>query len=182
MLAIGTWSRRRKIVGGVLGFTLAVVAGIALALIMLRAPLTGGGSVNQPARLEIFSAQVMDQRDVQCTTPTGNGEVRLDNAVAGSALCDVQWSVRRQGGDSTPLVIQDVRFSDSTVEGFYPVSALATGSCGVVLPESGNSLTIRVQFKVPADAPTGAFTALGDAGVYAVDQASYSDAACPRAS
>jgi hypothetical protein len=153
-----------------------LLMGAALAALLLRSPMTGGGNIQAATGVEFTSAAVTNTLGVvTCSAILSGNTVQLTmtNAQAGAA-CDVRFGMRATGADAN-LVVQDVKFSSATVEGFL---TNGTGP-GCEKPVTTAGMTVDARFRVPADATPTTFTAQADAGVFVTD--SYNDASCPRA-
>jgi hypothetical protein len=173
-LAIKSWSRKKKLTAGLSALCILLVAGVAVALLVLRAPLQGGGTVVAAPNLRYVSATVIDTatQNAQCSASVLNGgsaaTVNMGNVVTGtSGRCRIRFGVVKEGTTEN-MVLQSVRWSSLTSE--TPI-----GSCGAPIGETETSIT--VDFEVPASATPQSFTAdEANAGLTAISQADYNPA------
>jgi len=174
------WSRKRKIIAGVASAAVLAAAGTAIALLLLRAPVTGGGTIVVPTGLKFTAVSVTGHTGtIDCTAALTqpDASIRLDNAVGG-ATCDLAFTVQRTGLDQD-MRIQNFKFSTVTDEGFTGV--MNTNGCRASVPLTPDTLVVPVKITVPTSAAAGSFSAEADAGMFAVTVADYVDSACPRA-
>jgi hypothetical protein len=175
-LNIREWSTRKKTTLGLSALALVLAAGVAVALLMLRAPLTGGGTVVAAPNLKYTSATVIDSAtsNAQCSASVNNGgssaTVNMGNVVTGTAgKCRIRIGLAKEG-TSENMVYQGVKWSSLTSE-------TTLGGCGTAIGTSETLFT--VDFEVPASAQPQVFSAdEQNAGITAVSQADYSAASC----
>jgi hypothetical protein len=119
-LAIKSWSRKKKLTAGLSALCILLVAGVAVALLVLRAPLQGGGTVVAAPNLRYVSATV-----------TGT-----------SGRCRIRFGVVKEGTTEN-MVLQSVRWSSLTSE--TPI-----GSCGAPIGETETSITVDFEVPASA--------------------------------
>jgi hypothetical protein len=176
-MAIKSWSRKKKLTAAMTALIVLLAAGVAIALLVLRAPLQGGGTVVAAPNLRYVSATVIDSAtsNAQCSASVLNGgsaaTVSMDNVVTGTAgNCRIRFGVVKEG-TTEAMVLQSVRWSTLTSE--TPI-----GSCGS--PIGATETFISVDFGVPASANPQTFTAdEANAGLTAISQADFNPANCP---
>jgi hypothetical protein len=162
--------RKAKVAAGVLAALVVFAAGVVVALIVVRGPISGGGEVVAPLGVEFTGVVVTEDASLMdCNAQVlGAGPGNLLDITIPFAFpdnfCDLTITVRRTGGNaSTPLYAQDVVFSSVTTEQFHGGS----NGCGAEITPTGTNLGVRLT--IPAGALAGPFTAQVDAGLYADD-------------
>lgn len=171
------WSRKKKLTAALSGLAVLLVAGVAIALLLLRAPLTGGGTVVAAPNLKYMSATVIDSAtsNAKCSAAVLNGgsaaTVSMNDVVTGTAgRCRIRFGVVKEGTTEN-MVLQSVRWSTLTSE-------TPLGACGA--PIGDTETGISVDFEVPSSATPQTFTAdEANAGITAISQADYNPANCP---
>src|SRR5206468_3525318 len=135
----------------------ALVAAVAVALALLRAPVTGGGNVTVPAGISIVASSVATESGANCSADTnGNGTVvRLDNGTEGG-FCTYRFSLIATGSNPNAR-LAEWRFSTVTQDSILPTH------CGVSIPTGSTPVVVDVRSFVPVGAPTGPFSAQPDA-------------------
>ena len=153
--------RHKKGSAIVAALVVLAVAGAALAALLLRAPLEGGGNISDGTSIRVFEASVVDQVSASCTVTVASGKATVNfTDLKRGGWCDFSFGVEPGTGATTAVRFSDVKFSDATNEWFL-------GSvCGQTVM-TGSHVSVRV--KAPTAAPLGPFTALTDAGIYATD-------------
>src|SRR6266542_3802744 len=158
---LSRWITRRKIVAVTAG-VVAVGLTAAIAALLLRAPIDGGGSVTAPAGIKFTAASVLAHTGSVNPTAVLNGDnsvtIQLDNALPGDTA-DVRLVVAKTGTQSGTATVSDFRFSTVTDE------TITLGQGAVIDGDPGTE--VRVRLTVPASASAGAFVAQADAGLYA---------------
>jgi hypothetical protein len=175
-LNIKDWSNKKKTTIGLGALALVLLMGVAVALLLLRAPLQGGGSVVASPNLRYTSAAVISSAtsNATCSASVLNGgsaaTVGMDGVVTGTAgKCRIRFGLRKEG-TTEAMVYQGVKWSSLTSE-------TTLGGCGVVIGDSETFFTI--DFEVPASATPQTFTAdEANAGITAVTQADFNPAIC----
>ena len=178
-MSIKTWSRRKKLTAGITALSLLLVLGVAIALLLLRAPLHGGGRVVAQPELRYLAANVAEDGtlNAQCSASVSadgkSATVNFGDVVTGSiGRCRVMFTIARAHTNEV-MRVQTVKWSTLTTE------TLNT-PCGDTIAAIPTGTPVQVDFVVPADAPLGDFTAdEANAGITAVDAASFNPGNCP---
>jgi hypothetical protein len=171
-------TRRRKVVAATAAT--ALVAGAAVAALILHGPIDGSGSVNQAPVLIFTGTPTVTSTSgspVVCSIlKAGDGSkltVTFDNAIRGVSWC--RFSAQVAQANDPPTRFQNIRWAAPTDESFL------SGVCGSLVSQSlAAPSTFGFEIRAAAGAPTGSFTAEATAGIETVDD--YVDASCPRAS
>lgn len=171
MARVNGWSRRRKVTVGAIGAVMLLGTGIALAAILLRVPFTGSGSIQASPNLDVQFVNVTTQENATCTanTPTGDDVALTLDAFTGG-FCELTIGLVKTGGGT--IVLQNFEFAGVTID------KIRASDCGRVI---GAGSATEVVVRVTANGTTGAFTVqpTDNAGLVAVDQASYQAVNCP---
>jgi len=173
--------RHKKLTATLAAGTILTLAGVAIALLLLRAPVAGGGTVVTATGFRFTAVAVTGHTgsvDCSAALASGTATVNLANALTGDT-CSLRFTVQRTGLDQD-MRIQDFRFSSTTDEGF--LGTMNVDGCRAPVPLAPATLDVPVKITVPTGAAEGAFSAQADAGMFAVSVADYIDASCPRAS
>ncbi len=157
------WSLRRKL-AAISSPILVLAAVVAIAALLLRAPVSGGGNVQAPAGLKftaIGATLVSGTAEPSASVNNGGSSatINLSNALPG-AVVDVQMEVQLTGSQTGAATVADFRFSDATDE------AITVGA-GAFIPVAPNTRPVTVRITIPAATPSGPFSASADAGLYA---------------
>ena len=177
LLNIKEWSKRKKLITSMTALGFLLIMGAAIALLLLRAPLTGSGQIVASPGLRYVSAVVDSQTNVNCSISVASdgssANLQLDGIVTGSASrCRVSFVVQRQN-TSEALVFQNVKFSSVVAETFV-------NACGVALNTGPTG--IMVDFETGASAQPQSFTAdEPNSGISVVSAADYVAANCTAA-
>lgn len=169
-------SRKRKaLIAGPLAVLL--LGGIAAAVMLFRAPITGTTHVSG-ADLEFTGTPSVAAKsgNLTCTPTINNGTLNLaiTNALPGNS-CDIATKVG-YSGDDLNLKVQSVTYSDKITTGFV-------SGCGVTPnPTSAGGSAVTIRFAIPSGTARGDYPAAADAGVNAVQGADYVSANCPSIS
>jgi hypothetical protein len=157
-------------VAGGSALLLVVGATVAWALLSLTANITGGGSIDAPADVEITAANVWDEDDVDCQVSVAGGDMTLQmvNGVQGGS-CDVDITLKRTGQSMPTVKVAGIDFSTATSEAF-----VGSTTCGKDVTTAGT--VVRARFTLTG-AP-GTFTASPTAGIVTTDG---STVGCPVA-
>lgn len=170
-------SNKKKLTMAMAALTVLAIAGVAIALLLLRAPLTGGGNIKAAPELRYLAASVEAQDNVTCSVTVAadgkSADLQLADITAGApSRCRVTFTVQK-ANTTENLVIQNVKFSSATTESF-------PNACGVSL--NAGPTTISAEFATSANAQPQTFTAdESNAGISVVSAADYQGANCPGA-
>jgi len=177
------WRRSRKAVVFTASTALMVIAGIAVAALLVRAPINGGGTIAAAPLLKfVTGTHVVSEEEVDCSvsfTPD-LATVTMDNMIAGvDHTCIVHFTVQQQAS-GLQLVWQNVRYTNpDIVQVSFPGQPEETqGGCGAPINPL-NPTNVDVRFHVPAGVAAQSFSAEAAAGLEAVRTGDYSEAACP---
>jgi len=156
--------RRRRLMWAAGGAAVAAVAGagLAWALLSLRADINGGGEIAAAADIEFTAATAMATSTADCTATAGGGDLGLNISGTAGEFCDVSVTVRRIGEAGAPQVVNGLTFADAVTEGFLGGVCTAPGR---VVPAAGTTMTARFTL----DGSPGTFTALATAGLSTTD-------------
>jgi hypothetical protein len=172
MSRVNGWSRRRKITVGAIGAVILTGTGIAIAAILLRVPFTGSGNIQASPNLDVQAVNVTAQENASCTANTTTGDdVALTFDAFTGGFCELTIGLVKTGGGT--IVLQDFTFAGVTAD------KIRASDCGRVI---GAGSTTDVVVRVTANGTLGPFTVqpTDNAGLVAVDQASYVDGNCPK--
>lgn len=170
-------SRRRRRIAAIIGAGATLAAAIGIAALLVRAPVTGSGSIATSPGLR-FANQAQTQVIASSGGPLvvsaaldgqDNLNISFQNALPG-AWADVQVYVEQRDSGDIPLKAQSFQFSTATLDSIKTSGGTGPGTTLVY----GTSVPFVLHIEVPIGAPAGAFTAQADAGFTAVDASSYS--------